>query len=71
MLEDILELTKSDREIVSGKLTRLAELIAARSETVKTLGEEKGKANRLALWGLLGTVIFGVLSIVATVWKLK
>jgi hypothetical protein len=71
LLEDILELTKSDREIVGGKLTRLAELIAARSEVVKTLGDEKGKAKRLAYLGLAGTVVFGILSIAVTWWSLR
>jgi hypothetical protein len=71
LLEDILELTNSDRDIVGGKLTRLAELIAARSETIKTLGEEKGKAKQLAFLGLAGTVLFGILSIAVTLWSLK
>jgi hypothetical protein len=71
LLEDILELTNSDREIVGGKLTRLAELIAARSETIKTLGDEKGKATKLAYWGLAGTLLFGILSLVVTLWSLK
>jgi hypothetical protein len=69
LLEDILELTSSDKTIVGGKLTRLAELIMARSETIKTLGEEKGQARRLAYLGVAGTVLFGILSIVLTLWS--
>ena len=70
LLEDILELTDADKEIVNGKLSRLAELIRARQETVTILGEEKGKARRLSFWGLAGTIFFGLLSIVLSIWKI-
>lgn len=71
ILEDILELTEADREIVYQKLGRLGELVAARQETILTLGEEKGNARRLALWGLCGTILFGTASIALTLtWAL-
>ncbi|MBA3016553.1 MAG: hypothetical protein KJ550_00795 [Proteobacteria bacterium] len=68
LLEDILELTTADRDIVNSKLSRLAELIRVRQDTVNTLGEEKGKARKLAAWGLTGTIIFGVLSVILKIW---
>jgi hypothetical protein len=68
-LEDLLELTSADKEIVSGKLTKLAELISARENTIKSLGEEKGRARRLSIWGFAGTVLFGITSIALTLWS--
>jgi len=71
LLEDILELTAADRTLVNIKLTRLAELIEARQETINVLGEEKGQARKLAYWGLAGTVVFGIVSIVLTIIQLS
>jgi hypothetical protein len=70
LLEDILELTSGDREIVNGKLIQLGELIRARQETVNTLGEEKGRAKQLSYWGLVGTIIFGLASLALTAWSI-
>lgn len=68
VLEDVLELTSADRTIVAEKLMRLAELIQTRHETIRALGEEKGQARKLAWWGLAGTVLFGVVSVILTFW---
>jgi hypothetical protein len=70
LLEDILELTAADRNIVGVKLTRLAELVRARQDTIETLGEEKGKATKLGYLGLAGTIIFGILSVGLTIWRM-
>ena len=64
LLEDILEITASDKELINVKLTRLAELIKARQDTINVLGEEKGEARKLAYWGLAGSVVFGMVSII-------
>jgi len=69
LLEDLLELTASDKAIVGAKLTRLAELIVARTETMKALSEDQGRAKRMTYWGVVGTVLFGVISIVLALWS--
>lgn len=69
LLEDILELTASDKDVVNAKLIRLAELIKARQDTIDVLGEEKGKARKLAYWGLAGSVVFGIASLILGVMQ--
>ncbi|MCP4704499.1 MAG: hypothetical protein GY865_07800 [candidate division Zixibacteria bacterium] len=69
LLEDIFELTKTDRDIIRNKLSELADLITARDHTISVLGEEKGKAGTRATLGLIGTVIFGVATIIIAIIK--
>lgn len=71
LLEDVLELTMADRNLVHMKLTRLAELIRVRQDTIEVLGEEKGSARRLAYWGLAGTVVFGVASTILGLMQIQ
>jgi hypothetical protein len=69
VLEDIFELTRADKEIVGAKLTKLAELVTAREDTLRKIGEEKGHARKLALLGFFGTFAFGIISLILTLTK--
>ena len=55
--------TENEKPMIQSKLVRLAESIDVRQQESKVLGEERGQARRLAKWGLVGTIVFGVLSV--------
>ncbi|MFO0894509.1 MAG: hypothetical protein U0574_06080 [Phycisphaerales bacterium] len=71
LLEDILELTRSDREHVKAKLSDLATAIRVRQETIERLGAESHQSLKWAKWGLAGTVIFSVISIALVIWPIR
>ncbi len=71
LLEDILEMTKSDKELVRTKLSELGKAIRIRQDTVDRLGTESHQSLVWAKWGLAGTVVFSVVSIVLAIAALK
>ncbi len=71
LLEDILELTDADKAVVYTKLSRLADLVRARQDTINVLGDEKGRATKLAWIGLAGTILLGIVSIILTIWTMR
>lgn len=71
LLEDILELTTSDKELIRFKLNELAKAIRVRQETIDRLGTESHQSLVWAKWGLAGTVVFSLISIALAVWALK
>lgn len=70
LLQDVLELTASDRDIVRAKLTEIAHAVTARHDTIHRLGEEGRQSLRWAKLGLAGTVAFSIISITLGIWAL-
>src|SRR4030042_1549501 len=65
LLEDILQLSSSeDKAYVREKLENLASAIKIRQETINQLSEEKGRSLKWAKWGVFGTIVFSLISIV-------
>lgn len=68
LLEDLLELTRGEKEQVRNKLNEIARAIAIRQDTVHRLGEEGRQSLRYAKLGLFGTLFFSLVSIALTIW---
>jgi len=67
LLEDILALTSNDKEIVESKLSELAKAIRIRRETADELTQDNKRALLWARIGVIGTVIFSLISIFLTI----
>lgn len=61
LLEDILELTTSDKEVVRTKLSELGKAVRIRQDTIDRLGKESHQSLVWAKWGLVGTVVFSLI----------
>jgi hypothetical protein len=70
LLQDVLELTAGDRDIVRSKLTEIAHAVTVRQDTIQRLGEEGRQSLRWAKLGLVGTVVFSMISIALGIWTL-
>lgn len=71
LLEDILELTTNDKDLVRSKLNELGKAVRIRQDTIERLGTESHQSLVWAKWGLAGTVLFSLVSIALAIWTLK
>ena len=71
LLEDILELTSADKDLVRSKLTELAKAVKIRQETIEKLANEGHQSVVLARWGVAGTIVFSLVSILISILAMK
>jgi hypothetical protein len=71
LLIDILEELPKDKAMPKQKLIQMAEIIKNKYQNIERLQEENQKSASWTRWGAVGTIFFGILSLVLSIYSLK
>jgi hypothetical protein len=69
LLIDILEELPKDKAMPKQKLIQVAEIIKNKYQNIEKLQEENQKSAAWTRWGAFGTIFFGILSLVLSIYS--
>lgn len=69
LLIDILEELPKDKVMPKQKLLQMAEIIKNKYQNIKKLQEENQKSAAWTRWGAFGTIFFGILSLISSIYN--
>lgn len=71
LLVDLLEVIPDDRPIPRQKMIQLANIIKMKHQDMLQLQQDNAKSSAWTKWGTAGTVFFGILSIILSIYLTK
>jgi len=71
LLMDLLEVIPDEKEIPRQKTIQLADIIKVKHQEMLQLQKDNAKSSAWTKWGTAGTVFFGILSIVLSIYLTK
>ena len=71
LLIDLLEVMPDDKPIPRQKAIQLANIIKLKHQDMLQLQQDNAKSSAWTKWGTAGTVFFGILSIILSIYLTK